>query len=199
MVTDVCARARGAHSQSIYLKVDMVAAKHRRDGTVLDMLRAKQRRSRQLARDGYHNCPRKTCQALFRQMRQTAAVCGNLARRQVALRERLMVMLRKSRITTSTDARRDLVLKPTADFVPWSQADVVMGRPLSWATQSGAAPLRDERALAAAAERMSAAAMNLNPVQTFRASAIGLQGGHDDDDDYSGLDSSDESGSDHAL
>jgi len=91
--------------QSIYLDVDMVAARHRRDGTTGEMLREQQARRRQLARDGYDNCPRHICQALFRQIRQTESVCRTLGKRQVALKERLQVMLRKTRIVRTGQVR----------------------------------------------------------------------------------------------
>jgi hypothetical protein len=80
------------------LNADMVAARHRRNGTTGEMLREQQAKRRQLARDGYDNCPRHICQAIFRQIRQTESVCSTLGKRQLALRERLLVMLRKMRI-----------------------------------------------------------------------------------------------------
>jgi hypothetical protein len=69
---------------------------------------------------------------------------------------------------------------PTFDFVPWtggtqhSVHDAAVGRPLVWASAADAH--RDETVIAAAAQRVSAAALNLNGTLTFRTYGLGLDG-----------------------
>lgn len=73
------------------------------------------------------------------------------------------------------------VALPTFDFVPWSGGeqrsvhDAAVGRPLVWASEGSV--VHDETVVAAAAQRISAAALNLNGMQTFRT--YGLGGGDD--------------------